>query len=124
MILAKEDVEMTENGHKAKDSVTQFVSSAKQMATEVSAEIARTAGRILEEAKTVKRQLVVSVRLDDESVRRIGQLVETGICSSRSEAVAFLAKSGIEARKELFTMIEERVQEIQKIKEEIRKAAL
>lgn len=109
---------------KPKDSVTDFINSAKQVATEVGSEIARTAERLFEEAKSAKRQIVVSVRLDDESARRVDQLVEAGICSSRSEAVAILTRSGIDARQALFDKIEAKIQEIQRIKDEIRREAL
>jgi len=114
---------MTEDKKKAKESVYEFINSAKQMATDVSSEIAQTAERLFEEAKSVRRQIVVSVRLDDESARRVDQLVEAGICSSRSEAVAMLTKSGIESRLALFERIETKIREIQRIKDEIRQTA-
>ncbi len=112
-----------EDKKKAKDSVYQFINSAKQMATDVSSEIAQTAERIFEEAKSAKRQIVVSVRLDDDSARKVDQLVESGICSSRSEAVAMLTKSGIQSRQALFAKIEAKIAEIQRIKDEIRQTA-
>jgi len=114
---------MTDDKKKAKESVYEFINSAKQMATDVSSEIAQTAERLFEEAKSVRRQIVVSVRLDDESARRVDQLVEAGICSSRSEAVAMLTKSGIESRLPLFQRIETKIREIQRIKDEIRQTA-
>ncbi len=109
---------------KAKDAVNELINTAKQMANDVSSEIARTAERLFEEAKSAKRQIVVSVRLDDESAQRVDQLVEAGICSSRSEAVALLTRSGIQARQELFDKIEAKIREIQRIKDEIRQAAM
>ncbi|MFB3902176.1 MAG: ribbon-helix-helix domain-containing protein [Acidobacteriota bacterium] len=108
---------------KAKEAVYEFINSARQMATEVSSEIAQTAERLYEEAKSAKRQIVVSVRLDDDSARKVDQLVESGICSSRSEAVAMLTRSGIQSRQALFDMIEAKIQEIQRIKDEIRQTA-
>ncbi|RPJ53213.1 MAG: ribbon-helix-helix protein, CopG family [Acidobacteria bacterium] len=114
---------MTEDKKKTKEAVYEFINSAKQMATEVSSEIAQTAERLFEEAKSAKRQIVVSVRLDDESARRVDQLVEAGICSSRSEAVAMLTKSGIQSRSALFDRIEAKIREIQRIKDEIRQTA-
>jgi len=114
---------MTEDKKKAKEAVYEFINSAKNMANEVSSEIAQTAERLFEEAKSVKRQIVVSVRLDDESARRVDQLVEAGICASRSEAVALLTRSGIESRQALFDRIEAKIREIQRIKDEIRQTA-
>ena len=114
---------MAEGNRNTKETVAEFINSAKQMATDVSSEIARTAERLFEEAKTAKRQIVVSVRLDDDSALRVDQLVEAGICSSRSEAVALLTKSGIQARSTLFNNIEAKIKEIQRIKDEIRQQA-
>ncbi len=116
--------EDNQQNQKTKESVSQFINSAKQVATEVSSEIARTAERLFEEAKSAKRQIVVSVRLDDESARRVDQLVEAGICSSRSDAVAMLTRSGIDARQALFDRIEVKIQEIQRIKDEIRQETI
>jgi len=108
---------------KTKETVNEFINSAKHMANDLTSEIARTAERIYEEAKSAKRQIVVSVRLDDDSASKVDQLVEAGICSSRSEAVALLTKSGIQARQTLFAEIEAKIREIQRIKDEIRQAA-
>lgn len=118
-----EDQEKKEEKKKAKEAVYEFINSAKNMATEVSSEIAQTAERLFEEAKSAKRQIVVSVRLDDDSARRVDQLVEAGICSSRSEAVAMLTKNGIQSRLALFEKIETKIAEIQRIKDEIRHTA-
>jgi Arc/MetJ-type ribon-helix-helix transcriptional regulator len=119
----KTEEEKKDDKKKTKEAVYEFINSARQMATEVSSEIAQTAERLFEEAKSAKRQIVVSVRLDDDSARRVDQLVEAGICSSRSEAVALLTKSGIESRLALFSKIEAKIAEIQRIKDEIRQTA-
>jgi len=112
---------VNENRQKAKEDFKQFMGSAKKAMEELGTEIAVTANQLLEDAKVAKRQLVVSVRLDDESVKRVQQLVETGICQSRSEAVAFLAREGIRARQEMFQHIEEKIDEIRRIREELKK---
>jgi hypothetical protein len=103
--------------------VAQFMASSKKMAKEVGSEIARKAEKIFQEARVAKRQIVVSVRLDDESVQRVEQLIEAGICQSRSEAVAFLTKVGIAARQDLFSKIDQKIEEIRRIREEIKKEA-
>jgi len=115
---------MTSDSKKqAKDDFKQFVGSAKKAAEEIGNDIAKTAEKLLEEARTVKRQLVVSVRLDDDSVAKVQQLIEADICRSRSEAVAFLTREGIKARKELFDKIDEKIDEIRRLKDEIKNEA-
>ncbi len=66
------------------------------------------------------RNNVVMVRVNEESLAQLDQLVEAGIVSSRSEAAAFLIGSGADARKDLFDKIAEKVEEIRKTREELR----
>lgn len=67
---------------------------------------------------------VVMVRLGDEAVARLGELVEAGIFGSRSEAAAFLIGAGIEAQRDLFARVSRQSAEIRKIRQELRRAAL
>jgi Arc/MetJ-type ribon-helix-helix transcriptional regulator len=112
-----------ETRHKVKADFKQFVGTAKQAASEIGGEIGRKAEKLLDDAKAVQRQLIVSVRLDDESVRRLEQLLEAGICHTRSEAVAFLTREGIKARRDLFDKIDQKIEEIRRIREELRQQA-
>ena len=66
------------------------------------------------------RNNVVMVRVNEESLAQLDQLVEAGIVSSRSEAAAFLISSGAHARRDLFDKIAEKVEEIRKAREELR----
>ena len=67
------------------------------------------------------RDNVVMVRVDKASLDRMDELVEAGILSSRSEAAAFLIGEGIKARQPLFDRIAEKIQEIRRAKEELRR---
>ena len=67
------------------------------------------------------RDNVVMVRVDKASLDRMDELVEAGILGSRSEASAFLIGEGIKARQPLFDRISEKIQEIRRAKEELRK---
>ncbi len=67
------------------------------------------------------RDNVVMVRVDKASLDRMDELVEAGILGSRSEAAAFLIGEGIKARQPLFDRISEKIQEIRRAKEELRK---
>ena len=67
-----------------------------------------------------RRDNVVMVRLNDESITRVDELVEAGVVSSRSEAVAFLVSEGIGAQSELFERIGQKVEQIRKVKQELR----
>src|SRR5579863_4297546 len=69
------------------------------------------------------RQHVVMVRLGDESAERLDELVEAGLCGSRSEAAAFLIGAGIVGQSELFSRISEQAAEIKRLRETLRETA-
>src|SRR5579863_5297897 len=66
----------------------------------------------------------VMVRLSDEALERVDQLVEATLFSSRSEATAYLVGAGIESQQELFDRLGTHTKEIRKLKEQLRKVAL
>ena len=66
------------------------------------------------------RDNVVMVRLNDESLSKLDELVEAGIVNSRSEAAAFLISEGAAARSQLFERIAVKTEMIRKVKEELR----
>ena len=67
-----------------------------------------------------RRENVVMVRLNTESITRVDELVEAGVVSSRSEAVAFLVSEGIGAQADLFERISKKVEQIRRVKQELR----
>lgn len=67
------------------------------------------------------RENVVMVRVDRASLDRLDDLVEAGIMGSRSEAAAYLIAEGIRARQGLFDRIGEKIGEIRRAKEELRR---
>jgi Arc/MetJ-type ribon-helix-helix transcriptional regulator len=67
---------------------------------------------------------VVMVRLGDDSVARLDDLVESGIFGSRSEAAAFLVGAGIQAQRQLFERIAVQTSEIKRLRTSLREAAM
>lgn len=67
---------------------------------------------------------VVMVRVGDDALARIDQLVEATLFSSRSECAAFLIGAGIASQKELFDRLSAHTDEIRKLKEQLRQVAL
>ena len=67
-----------------------------------------------------KRESVVMVRMNKESLAKLDELIDAGLVNSRSEAAAFLIGEGVESRSDLFDKIADKVQEIRKAKEELR----
>lgn len=67
---------------------------------------------------------VVMMRLGDEPLACLDELVESGLFGSRSEAAAFLVGAGIESQKQLFSTIRGHTAEIRKLRDELRQEAL
>ncbi len=64
---------------------------------------------------------VVSVRIRDQDLEIIDQLVNVGIFKSRSEAIAYFARRGIESSKEWIEKALEQAKKIKELQESLRK---
>jgi Arc/MetJ-type ribon-helix-helix transcriptional regulator/gas vesicle protein len=73
--------------------------------------------RALEETSTV----ISSIRLRREDAEVIDELVSAGIFKSRSEAVAFFVKKGIEASREWLEKVRESIRKIKELQEEVKR---
>jgi len=73
--------------------------------------------RALESATTV----ISSIRLREEDVSIIDELVEAGVFKSRSEAVAFFTKKGIEASRDWLEKVREHLTKIKELREQVKK---
>jgi Arc/MetJ-type ribon-helix-helix transcriptional regulator len=72
------------------------------------------------ESALAARDHVVMVRVNDESLKQLDALVQSGIFKSRSEAAAFLISEGIKAQDALFSRISERIKEIERLRSELK----
>lgn len=68
------------------------------------------------------RSNVVMTRLNDDDLKKIDALVEVEAFKSRSEAVAFFIKEGVQARKDLFEKVMPTVDRIKELKEQAKKS--
>lgn len=64
------------------------------------------------------RANVVASRIGDEDIRLIDMLIEAGVFSTRSEAVAYLVSEGIKARRDTFEKVSISLKEIRKTRKE------
>lgn len=69
------------------------------------------------------REHVLMVRVNEETLIHINQLMDAGLFRSRSEAAASLIAEGIAAKAELFKHIVEKTEKINRLKEELRELA-
>ncbi|HEY7913064.1 MAG TPA: hypothetical protein VIG62_14220 [Blastocatellia bacterium] len=99
-----------------------LASSVKEVAQKTGDVINRATesiGKAIESALSA-RDHVVMVRVNDESLKRLDDLVQSGIFKSRSEAAAFLISEGIKTQAALFDRISEKITEIERLRSELK----
>lgn len=64
---------------------------------------------------------VVMVRVNDEALNYLDMLVEAEVVKSRSEAAALLINEGVQANQELFNKISQVTQQIDALRQHLRK---
>lgn len=85
----------------------------------VKLEDAKEVGKAIKDSLT-SRDNVVMVRINDESREKMDMLIDAGLFKSRSECAAFLIHQGIAAQEPLFGKMKEKVEKIQKIRDELK----
>jgi Arc/MetJ-type ribon-helix-helix transcriptional regulator len=78
---------------------------------------------IFEAACCGVRDNVVMVRVNDATLEKLDDLVQAELFRSRSEAAAFLIQAGIQGQKPLYDQIAEKVEQIKKLREELKRMA-
>ncbi len=81
--------------------------------------VPETVNKAVERAMNV-RDTTVLVRLSENSSDAIDTLVSAGIFKSRADAAAFLIDEGIKAQNALFQRIQDKLSEIEKLRDELR----
>lgn len=101
------------------DEITSSVKEVAQKTGEALNKATESIGKAIESALAA-RDKVVMVRVNDDSLRSLDALVQTGIFKSRSEAAAFLISEGVKAQAPLFERIWERIKEIERLRAELK----
>jgi Arc/MetJ-type ribon-helix-helix transcriptional regulator len=101
------------------DNIASSVREVAQKTGEVINKATESIGKAIESALSA-RDHVVMVRVNDESLKRLDALVQSGIFKSRSEAAAFLISEGIQAQRALFERIAEKISEIERLRSELK----
>src|SRR6266480_4233789 len=96
-----------------KSGFDEIASSVKEVAQEVAQKTGEAFNKAIDSALAA-RDHVVMVRVNDDSLKSLDALVQTGIFKSRSEAAAFLISEGVKAQAALFERISERIKEIER----------
>jgi Arc/MetJ-type ribon-helix-helix transcriptional regulator len=101
------------------DEIASSVKEVAQKTGEALNKATESIGKAIESALSA-RDHVVMVRVNEDSLKSLDALVQTGIFKSRSEAAAFLISEGVKAQAPLFERIAERIKEIERLRDELK----
>jgi Arc/MetJ-type ribon-helix-helix transcriptional regulator len=113
---------MSNEGARSGSGFDEIASSVKEVAQKTGDVLNRATesiGKAIESALSA-RDHVVMVRVNDESLRKLDALVQSGIFKSRSESAAFLISEGVKAQSALFDRIEQKTAEIERLRSELK----
>jgi Arc/MetJ-type ribon-helix-helix transcriptional regulator len=111
----EESTKTDDSGAKRKNVFEEFGDSVGRFATKTFESIKQTIDKSLD-----SRNTVLTIRVNEEANKKLNMLVETGIFKSRSESAAFLIEEGIKHQAGLFKKIAEKLEKIEKIKDELK----
>ncbi len=100
----------------------ELTSSVRELAQKLPDSIGRIPGSIgaaIQSALSPRDQSVL-VYINDDLSKSLDMLVTAEIFGSRSEAAEFLMKEGLKAQQELFGRIQDKVQQIERLKSELK----
>jgi hypothetical protein len=105
----------------SEEQVRQESSEEKPKSPSASESVGKAITNIMDslEAALTGRGNTVMVRVNDEALEKLDMLVASGICSSRSEAAAFLLQRGIESSAPLFDRISDVTSKITSMRAEL-----
>ncbi len=98
-----------------KDTLEEITSTLRDLFNRVP----ETVNKAVERALNVKDTTVL-LRLSDDSSDKLDRLVAAGVFKNRSEAAAFLVEEGSKAQAALFERIQTKLDEIERIRAELR----
>jgi Arc/MetJ-type ribon-helix-helix transcriptional regulator len=111
--------ESREQASSSFDDLTASVKGVAQRTGDVINKATESISKAIESALAA-RDHVVMVRVNDEALKRLDELVQSGIFKSRSESAAFLISEGVRAQEALFARIAEKISEIERLRSELK----
>jgi len=110
---AGDDAKKQQKGHQ--NPLEELGAHMEKFAVKTAESIKKAIDKALE-----ARNTVLTIRIKDESNKKLSMLVEAGLFKSRSESAAFLIEQGIKSQEPLFAKISNKLEKIDKIKEELK----
>lgn len=115
-------MENTKNKTKEKKKTKEHKSTLDELGSQVEKFAVKTVEsvkKVIDKALAA-RNTVMSIRINEDSNKKLKMLVDVGLFKSRSESAAFLIQEGIKSQDALFDKISSKVKKIDLIKKEIK----
>ena len=100
---------------KSPHTLDEFGNQVEKFATKTAESIKKVIDKALS-----SRNTVLTIRVNDECNKRLNMLVNAGLFKSRSESAAFLIQEGIKTQEPLFAKITNKLEKIEKIRDELK----
>ena len=110
----KQEAKSGKKEKKLKSTLDELGSQVEKIAVKTAESIKKVIDKAL-----ASRNTVMTIRVNDESNKKLRMLVDAGLFKSRSESAAFLIQEGIKSQEALFDKISSKLKKIDKIKEEL-----
>ena len=111
----KKETKETTKEKKHQGPFDEFGNQVEKFAVKTADSIRKVIDRAL-----ASRNTVLTIRVNDESNKKLNMLVEAGLFKSRSESAAFLIEEGIKSQEALFSKITDKLKKMEKIKDELK----
>lgn len=111
----KKEKDETEKEKKQQRPFDEFGNHVEKFAVKTAESIRKVIDRAL-----ASRNTVLTIRVNDESNKKLNMLVEAGLFKSRSESAAFLIEEGIKSQGALFSKITDKLEKMEKIRDELK----
>jgi Arc/MetJ-type ribon-helix-helix transcriptional regulator len=102
-------------GHRPTDTIEDIAATLRDIFSRVPEGVSKAVERAIN-----VRDTTVLIRLSDSSSDSLDTLVSAGVFKSRSEAAAFLIDEGIKAQAPLYQRIQDKLNEIERLRAELR----
>ena len=101
---------------KKQSALDDFGNQVEKIAVKTAESIKRVVDKAL-----ASRNTVLTIRVNDESNKKLNMLVNSGLFKSRSESAAFLIQEGIKKQEVLFDKISSKLERIEQIRHDLKK---
>lgn len=119
----RNDLIMRETEPEPMDEKSNVGTSVRDMAARIPEQlsaIGRDISRTIEKAISAKDDYMLAVKVSADASHKLNQLVQAGVFGTRAEAASFLIDEGIKTQTELFTRVEQKLAEIERLRAELR----